>query len=109
MSKAKYIVGQTVWFERNDKRWGVGGEYVEIVKVGRQYYTTTRGYKFSIGNNYQSTYPQGRLYDNEQEVKDYVKAQDMLRDLKGIYNIKPTLEQMKTIYKILGLEVKEDE
>lgn len=108
MSKGKYIVGQTVWFERDDKRWGTG-EYVEIVKVGRQYYTTTRDYKFSIDNNYQNTYPHGRLYDTEQEARDYVKAQAMLSDLRSIYSIKPTLEQMKTIYKILGLEVKEDE
>lgn len=108
MSNGKYTVGQTVWFERDDKRWSTG-EYVEIVKVGRQYYTTTQGYKFLIENNYQNTYPQGRLYNTEQDAKDHVKAQNMFWALKGMYNINPTLEQMKAIYKILELEVKEDE
>jgi hypothetical protein len=32
MSRDRYTVGQTVWFERDDKRWSTG-EYVGIAEA----------------------------------------------------------------------------
>ena len=108
MSKDKYIVGQTVWFEPDDRR--NKGVSTTIKKVGRLYYTTEYwDLKFDKGTLHRCEYPQGRLYTSEQEAKDYKKAESMFYSLRNIYGLKPTLEQMKAVYKILGLEVKEDE
>lgn len=108
MSKDKYIVGQIVWFEPDDRR--DKGRYTMITKVGRVYYTTEYwDLKFDKETLHRCEYPHGRLYASEQEAKDYKKAESMFYSLKNKYGLKPTLEQMEAIYKILGLEVKEDE
>lgn len=102
-----FRLGQTVWFEPDDKR--DKGYYTTITKVGRQYYTIERwNLKFDIERHHRCDFPQGVIYNSEQEAKDYQLAENMLFQLKNRLSIKPSLSQMKEVYKILGLEVDND-
>ena len=105
MSKDIFEVGQTVWFEPDDRR--DKGFYTTITKVGRAYYTTEYwNLKFDKETLHRCEYPHGRLYASGQEAKDCKKAKSMFASLRTIYSLSPTLEQMKAVYKILGLEEK---
>jgi len=101
---------QEVWFEPSDKR--DKGYKVTITKVGKIYYTVSRGVgslelKFPKDTLCRCEYPCGYLYNSEQEAKDYKKAESMLFKIRGMHGLKPTLEQMKKVYEIL--ELKQDD
>lgn len=105
MTEKVFTLGQKVWFEPDDKR--DEGFYTTITKVGRMYYTIDKwNVKFSKETFYHCGYPNGHLYVNEQDAKDAERAMQMLLRLRSNYKIKPTLEQMKEIYKILEIEDK---
>lgn len=105
MTEKIFTLGQKVWFEPDDKR--DKGFYTTITKVGRMYYTIDQwNVKFSKETLYHCGYPNGHLYVNEQDAKDAERAMQMLLRLRSNYGIKPTLEQMQEVYKILGLEYK---
>lgn len=111
MRNNKFTEGQEVWFEPSDKR--EKGYKVTITKVGRLYYTVIRvggswELKFPKDTLCRCEYPCGYLYNGEQEAKDYKKAESMLLKIRVMYDLKPTLEQMKKVYKIFGIEEKED-
>lgn len=98
---------QKVWFEPSDPR--EKGYEITITKVGRLYYTVIRvggswELKFPKDTLYRCEYPCGYLYNSEQEAKDYKKARDMLSKIRSTYYLKPTLEQMKKVYEILGIK-----
>lgn len=112
MTTETFSVGQEVWFEPTDKR--EKGYKVTITKVGRLYYTVIRvggswELKFPKDTLCRCEYPCGYLYNSEQEAKDYKKAESMILKIRGMYGLKPTLEQMKAIYKLLNLEIPNDE
>lgn len=101
---------QEVWFEPSDHR--EKGYKVTIAKVGRLFYTVTKfngswELKFPKDTLCRCEYPCGRLYNSEQEAKDYKKADSMLLKMRNMCGLKPTLEQMKKIYEIL--ELKQDD
>lgn len=103
-----FNVGQKVWFEPDDER--EKGFYATIIKVGRTYYTIDKwNIKFTKDTLYHCEYPNGHLFNSEQAAKNYNKARRMFYCLKNQYSLKPTLEQMKAIYKILDLEFPNDE
>lgn len=106
MSKDIFEVGQTVWFEPDDRR--DKGRFTTITKVGRVYYTTEYwNLKFDKETLCRCEYPCGKLYASEQDAKNYKKAESMFYSLRNRYDLKPNLEQMKAVYKILGLEEKD--
>lgn len=108
MSDKRFVVGQEVWFEPRDTR--DKGRYITITKVGKKLYHTSWGVTFDIETNFRGTYPDGELFINEQEAINHKKAQDMWIKLKyNLFYLHPTLEQMKAIYNILGLEEQSDE
>ena len=101
-----FNVGENVWFEPSDER--DRGHYEEIITVGRKYYTTDRGHKFDKETLYSIEWPQGYIYTSQKEANYYKKAEYMFFKLKGKFSLNPTLEQMKKVYEILGLEVEND-
>lgn len=102
MTEKVFIQGQKVWFEPDDKR--EKGFYATITKVGRIYYTIDKwNIKFNKETLYHCEYPYGCLYANEQEAKDTEKARQLFLNLRHQSQLKPTLEQMQAVYKILGI------
>lgn len=97
-------LNETVWFEPNDPR--DKGFEAKITKVGRKYYTLDKGYGTTITVDIETEcrieYPTGKIYKSKQEADDFKLAKDLWLKLKCKYNIQPTLEQIKEIYKILG-------
>lgn len=103
----KFNLNETVWFEPEDTR--DKGFEAKITKVGRKYYTLDTGYwttTVSIENNFRIDYPRGTIYKSKQEADEFKLAKDLWLNLKCKYNIQPTLEQIKEIYKILGEPLK---
>lgn len=104
-----FKLGETVWFEPDDPR--DKGFEAEIIKVGRKYYTLSTGYwttTVSIENNSRIEYPCGVIYKNKQEVDDMKLAYVLWIKLKEMYSLKVSLNQIKKIYDILGLEIPHD-
>ncbi len=106
----RFKQNQEAWFEPIDTR--EKGYKVTITKVGRLYYTVMMvgglwELKFHKDTLCRCEYPCGYLYNSEQEAKDYKKAESMLLKIRGMYGLKPTLEQMKKVYEIL--ELKQDD
>lgn len=101
---SRFKLNETVWFEPNDPR--CKGFEAKITKVGRKYYTLDKGYGTTITVNIETEcrieYPTGKIYKSKQEADDFKLAKDLWLNLKFKYNIKPTLEQIKEMYKILG-------
>ena len=102
MNEERFVLGQTVWFEPDDHR--DKGFYSKIVKVGRIYYTIEKwNLKFDKEILCRCEYPHGKLYSSEQTARDYKIAEKMLWDLTHRCRKKPSLEQMKAVYEILGI------
>lgn len=96
-----------VWFQPDNERYE--GFEAQIIKVGRKYYTIKRNYStytINIEDNYRIDYPSGKIYKSKKEFEDCRLANLLWRHLKGMYHINPTIEQIRKIYEILGLELK---
>lgn len=96
-----------VWFQPNDER--DKGFEAKIIKVGRKYYTIKRNYStytINIEDNYRIDYPSGKIYKSKKDADDFRQAKLLWLHLKGMYHINPTIEQVRKIYEILGLELK---
>lgn len=103
----RFLKDQKVWFGPSDPR--DKGDYYKIEKVGRKYYTITNGYsslKIDKETNYRSEYPSGKIYKDKQEEIDYNLAHKLWAKLYYVnLNLDLTLDKVKQIYNILGLEI----
>lgn len=88
-------------------------QVVTVEKVGKKYaYLKEVHGRVDMKNHYlkYKAYTLGRIYTSEQEYQDHIRKVNLVQQLRSkISNINPdkfTLDQIKDVYTILGLEIR---
>lgn len=108
-NKAKFHIGQDLWFKSEDRRIAV--EKDRVITVGRKYVTTENQKTIDLENLHwiEKGYGrQGRFFFSEQELDENIQQKANLTKIRSLvdYSTNPndyTVEQTEAVIKILTI------